>query len=196
MHQTRTHSSGRLSVPSVTKPQQPSSSPEVRTPPKERNRATPSKRSQLSLIKLARTPSQRRPFRNELLSKDFSKLNPNYDREKYWEYCKALQTQAKDLVVENEQLHEDAAEQLKKQEHVPTVQKGTDKTLDSQKPPFDIDADELAVVFNSSDNKLSAVKGNDLREYISDVLIFNRPLNFSRCQLHSNQAPIISVAGN
>jgi hypothetical protein len=185
-HQTRTHPSRRLSVPSVMKHQQSSSSLKARTPAREENGATPSHQSQLSLIKLAQTPSQRRPFRDELLSKDFSKLNPNYDQEKYWEYCKALQTQAKDLTVENKRLREDGTEQPKKQVHVPTAQKGTDKTLDSQKPPFDIDADELAVVFNPSDNRLGTVKGSELREYIPDVLIFNRPLIYSRCQLHSN----------
>ncbi|KAH6689254.1 hypothetical protein BKA61DRAFT_742769 [Leptodontidium sp. MPI-SDFR-AT-0119] len=156
--EARTQSSGHLSVPSPTKPPQDTIL-EAHSRGVEGQGPAESKRSQqLSLWKQARTTAERRPLINQLLSIDFSQTN--YSKEKYREYCKALQDSAEDLKAENAQLR---SRYHKKKSHASTTsQTVTGNPLDLGILTVDIPEDEIVVAFSPPDNKLIVLKGKEL----------------------------------
>jgi hypothetical protein len=158
--ETRTHSSGHLSIPSPTKPPQDTTL-EAHSRGVEGQGPPESKRSQLSLWKQARTPAERRPLIDQLLSIDFSQTT--YSKEKYREYCKALQDGAEDLKAENAQLR---SRYHRKNSHASTTtQTVTGKPLALGTLTVDIPEDEVVVAFSPPDNKLITLKGKELRKF-------------------------------
>jgi hypothetical protein len=156
---TRTQSPGHLSVPSPTKPPQ-DTIPEAHSRSVEGQGPPESKKSQLSLWKQARTPAERRPLIDQLLSIDFSQTA--YSKDKYREYCKALQDSAEDLKAENAQLR---SRYHRKRSHASTTaQTATSKPLALGILTVDIPEDEVVVAFSPPDNKLLALKGKELRK--------------------------------
>ena len=120
----------------------------------------------------SKSPSRRQAYFGELLSKDFSK--PVYSKDKLYEYCKALQTLGLELRVEVQRLQSEinATSAL---DHSTSSRRTTDDSDICKKTAPAVPADQIAVVFNPSDNDLRRVKGRDMGKS-STFLSLNRTL--------------------
>jgi len=105
--------------------------------------------------------SERRAYYTDLLQKDFSKLQ--YSKEKYFEYCKTFQALGQELYAENERLRAEASIVANANPSSASIRRATDESENSQKKLLPVPTDEVALVFNLSDNGLTTMKGNEIQ---------------------------------
>jgi hypothetical protein len=112
---------------------------------------------------VSKSSSERQAYCTEMLQKDFSK--PQYSKEKYFEHCKALQALVQELYAENEKLRSEVVAAANARPRSPSIRRTTDESEKSQKKLLPVPSDDVAVVFNLSDNGLRTMRGNEIREY-------------------------------
>jgi hypothetical protein len=109
--------------------------------------------------------SERRTYYTDLLQRDFSKLQ--YSKEKYFEYCKTFQALGQELYAENERLRAEASIVANANQSSASIRRATDESENSQKKLLPVPTDEVALVFDLSDNGLTTMKGNEIRGHPS-----------------------------